>query len=96
MAVEPTPLAVLRRIAGFLHPRADFHRIGFDIGGMENDIRCALAVAEAAGEAVYVEEGWWHLNVRGGTVHQHPASPGRGWSVATHRLCEPVYTRRPA
>lgn len=39
-------------------------------------------------------EGWWHPNVKSGQVHLHPESPGGGWSVATHRLCEPVYTKR--
>lgn len=44
----------------------------------------------------YVREGWWHLNVKGGRVHDHPDQPGGSWSVASHRLCEPVYTKRTA
>lgn len=43
---------------------------------------------------VYVAEGWWHPNVNAGRVHDHPESPGRGWSTASHRLCEQVYTSR--
>ena len=43
---------------------------------------------------VLVAEGWWHPNTNAGRVHDHPDNPGRGWSVANHRLCEPVYTRR--
>lgn len=42
----------------------------------------------------YVDEGYWHPNVKSGQVHVHPASPGRGWSETMHRQCEPVYTRR--
>ena len=47
---------------------------------------------EATG--VLVCEGWWHPNVVSGRVHDHPANPGRSWSAASHRLCEPVYTKR--
>jgi hypothetical protein len=42
----------------------------------------------------YVCEGWWHPNVVDGRVHQHPEQPARSWSVASHRRCEKVYTRR--
>lgn len=45
-------------------------------------------------ETRLVQEGWWHPNVNAGRVHDHPANPGRGWSAASHRLCEPVYTKR--
>lgn len=47
-------------------------------------------------EYVFVEEGWWHPNCKSGQVHPHPENPNGGWSVANHRSCEPVYTRRPA
>jgi 5'-nucleotidase len=47
------------------------------------------------GEA-YVAEGWWHPNTKAGQVHDHPLNPGRSWSVASHGMCEPVYTKRPA
>lgn len=43
---------------------------------------------------VVVQEGWWHPNTKSGQVHDHPESPNGSWSVAHHRLCEPVYTRR--
>jgi hypothetical protein len=43
---------------------------------------------------IYVCEGWWHPNVRSGQVHDHPENPGRGWSSASHRQCEQVYTKR--
>lgn len=43
-----------------------------------------------------VEQGWWHPNVKDGRVHEHPEHPGGGWSAASHRLCEPVYTLAPA
>lgn len=39
-------------------------------------------------------KGWWAPNVKAGQIHDHPENPGRSWSSATHRLCEPVYTRR--
>lgn len=91
---EPTPLTMLRRVARALDGVRDFHSIGFDIGGMETEIRCALAIAEADGDTLLVEEGWWHPNVRSGQIHDHPVEPGRGWSTASHRLCEPVFTRR--
>ena len=42
----------------------------------------------------YVAEGWWHPNVKDGRVHDHPENPGASWSIASHRLCEPVYTKR--
>jgi hypothetical protein len=42
----------------------------------------------------YVDEGWWHPNVKDGRVHDHPED-GQ-WSRTMHRECEPVYTRRPA
>lgn len=35
--------------------------------------------------------GWHHHGVNAGKVHNHPANPGRSWSEAMHRLCEPVY-----
>lgn len=41
-----------------------------------------------------VQEGWWHPNTNSGRVHDHPEHPGRGWSSSSHRLCEPVYTKR--
>jgi hypothetical protein len=44
--------------------------------------------------ATFVCEGWWHPNVKKGQVHDHPERPGGSWSVASHRLCEPVYTKR--
>lgn len=38
----------------------------------------------------YVDEGWWHPNVKSGQVHGHnPNQPG-----TMHRLCERVYTKR--
>lgn len=42
----------------------------------------------------HVSAGMWHANVNAGRVHHHPAQPGRGWSHASHRQCEPVYVRR--
>lgn len=33
-------------------------------------------------------------NVKDGRVHLHPERPNGGWSAASHRLCEPIYTRR--
>lgn len=45
-------------------------------------------------DTFYVCEGWWHPNVKSGQVHEHPEKPGRGWSSASHRLCEQVYTLR--
>lgn len=53
-----------------------------------------IAVCDEALRRTYVAEGWWHPNVNAGKVHEHPERPGRGWSEASHRLCEPVYTRR--
>jgi hypothetical protein len=44
-------------------------------------------------DAFYVCEGYWHPRVKSGQVHAHPEQPGRGWSSASHRQCEPVYTR---
>lgn len=51
------------------------------------------ATARALSETA-VAEGWWHPNVKSGQVHDHPENPGRGWSEASHRQCEPVYTHR--
>lgn len=45
-AERDTLHAVVSRIAAYLEDgRADFHSIGFFIGGMEDDIRAALAVS---------------------------------------------------
>jgi hypothetical protein len=52
-----------------------------------------LALGVIAGP-LSVMEGWWHPNVKGGQVHEHPENPNGNWSAATHRLCEPVYTHR--
>lgn len=93
---EPTPLAVLKRIARAFDGVPRYEDIGRALAEMEADVLCALRIAEAAGDGVYVEEGMWHYSVRSGQVHDHPASPGRGWSSTSHRQCEPVYTRRPA
>ncbi len=41
-------------------------------------------------EEFYIEEGWWHPNVKSGQVHDH----SDGQPATMHRLCEPVYTRR--
>lgn len=49
-----------------------------------------LTVAEAEDDAVYVDEGWWHPNVRSGQVHLHKSNQ----PMTMHRTCEPVYTRR--
>lgn len=43
----------------------------------------------------FVDEGWWHPNVKAGAVHLHPARDGRAELTAYHRLCQPVYTRKP-
>jgi hypothetical protein len=40
--------------------------------------------------SVYVQEGWWHSNVKAGQVHDHKQSQ----PPTMHRLCEPVYTKR--
>lgn len=40
----------------------------------------------------YVEEGWWHPNVKGGQVHDHKP----GMPMTMHRTCEPVFTKREA
>jgi hypothetical protein len=53
-----------------------------------------VRAARRADVATAVMEGWWHPNVKSGQVHDHPEAPGRGWSHASHRLCEPVYTHR--
>jgi len=65
------------------------------------DASVMLERAEGAGlrvaePATYVCEGWWHLNVKDGRVHDHPENPGGGWSSASHRLCERVFTKREA
>lgn len=57
--------------------------------------RLALADGLAQSDGVVlVDEGWWNPNVNNGRVHLHPERPNGGWSVASHRPCEPVYTRR--
>lgn len=43
---------------------------------------------------VYVAEGWWHPNCKSGQVHDHPKEPKGSWSVANHRTCVEVYTKR--
>lgn len=52
---------------------------------------CQLAVNAGC---LYVAEGWWHPNAKSGQVHEHPERPNGNWSVTSHRLCEPVYTKR--
>jgi hypothetical protein len=56
--------------------------------------RATAAFRPTGDVATAVMEGWWHPNVKSGQVHDHPEAPGRGWSHASHRLCEPVYTHR--
>ena len=49
-------------------------------------------MAEAEEQAfVYVDEGWWHPNVKSGQVHDHDSRQPQ----TMHRLCEQVYTKRP-
>jgi hypothetical protein len=77
-----------------------------DLAGLDADLEGVLpeqiaphvaawrAARLADDMAALVMEGWWHPNVKGGQVHDHPEAPGRSWSRASHRLCEPVYTHR--
>lgn len=58
--------------------------------------RCVVAEDALSDVDRYVCEGWWHPNVKSGQVHDHPENPGGGWSSASHRLCELVYTKRDA
>ena len=39
----------------------------------------------------YLLVGWWHPDVVRGRVHDHDGKTLRTY----HRLCEPVYTKRP-
>lgn len=76
--------------------RAELIRLVTDHGtralvGMIVDLKAQPVVA-----LTYVDEGYWHPDVKSGQVHLHPASPGRGWSDTMHRQCAPVYTRREA
>lgn len=65
--------------------------------GLVRHHRGNAGMAGAAGAmARYIQEGWWHPNVKSGQVHDHPEDPGRSWSQASHRLCESVYTYRPS
>lgn len=34
--------------------------------------------------------GWWARDVNAGRIHEHPETPGRGWSVTSHRACVQV------
>lgn len=71
---------------------------GPDVGHVASEYYLGYGVdeSEVAGVEIrdVVAEGWWHPNTNAGRVHDHPENPGGGWSQASHRLCEPVYTAR--
>ena len=56
--------------------------------GTRDWLLAALAPSSAA--AVYVDEGWWHPDVKSGQVHDHKDNQ----PMTMHRQCEPVYTKR--
>jgi hypothetical protein len=87
-------------MGGWNTPNAHTHQTDWDgpfasPAALADWFEVANATSRKLSDHVYVEEGWWHPNCKSGQVHSHPDNPTGSWSVANHRACEPVYTRRP-
>lgn len=74
--------------------REEFHAIITgaldDMGAWEHAVDSGAAADAVLDRLEIVDEGWWHPNTRGGTVHDHAARNPQ----TMHRLCTPVYTIR--